>query len=123
MFSRQVLKPEIGREPIYDNLYNEAGRSQHFSCANCNKSVALDIVSCIGRDSHDPETVLGPDQGNYVREHFGILSKSLANGWPFMSIVSCSACGQKHLVYVAVFEPHNGWRQAVLQGITELRST
>lgn len=121
MFGRQVLQPEIGRKPIYDSVYNEAGRSQSFLCANCNTRVALDVVNCMGRNSHDPESVLGPDQGKHVREHFGILSKSLANGWPFLSVASCPACGQDHMVYVALFEPRNGWQQAVLQGITQLQ--
>lgn len=120
MFGRKVLKPEIGRKPIYDSLYNRAGGSQAFNCANCNTVVDLDITDCIGRNAQDPEGVLGENQGKLVREHFGILSKSLANGWPFMSIASCAACGQGHLIYVAVFEPRNGWQQVVLQGVTEL---
>ncbi|MBP6299635.1 MAG: hypothetical protein KA365_04435 [Arenimonas sp.] len=120
MFGRNVLKPEIGRKPIYDNLYNKEGRTQSFSCANCKSTVGVDIVDCIGTNAQDPETVLGPNHGGLVREHFGILGKSLVNGWPFMSVVSCQACGQDHLVYVAVFEPRNGWEQAVLQGISQL---
>lgn len=121
MFGRTVLKPEIGRKPIYDNVHNKEGRSQSFLCAGCYAPVALDIVDCIGRGAHDPESVLGADRGERIREHFGILSKSLANGWPFLTVASCSACGQSHLVYVAVFEPRNGWQQAVLQGITQLQ--
>jgi hypothetical protein len=121
MFGREVLKPEIGRKPVYDNVYNEQGRLQSFFCANCNSRIALDIADCIGRNAHDPESVLGLDQGSKVREHFGILGKSLANGWPLMSVTSCPACGQSHLIYVAMFEPRNGWQQVVLQGITQLQ--
>jgi hypothetical protein len=121
MFGRQVITPEIGRKPIYDSVYDEAGRYQSFLCASCNTHVALDVVKCIGMDSHDPESVLGPDQGEHIRTHFGILNKSLANGWPFVSVASCPACAEDHLVYIAVFEPRNGWQQAVLQGITQFQ--
>ena len=121
MFGREILKPEIGRKPIYDNAHNETGRTQSFACENCGARVVLDIVDCIGRNAHDAESVLGPQEGDQVREHFGILHKSLANGWPFLSVASCPECGRDHLVYVAVFEPRSGWRQAVLQGITELQ--
>ena len=41
--------------------------------------VALDIEQYVGRGL-DPESVLGPENGNAVRAHFGILEKSLANG-------------------------------------------
>jgi hypothetical protein len=111
MFGLEVLKPEIGREPTYDNVYNTKGRSQSFFCAYCNSHVGLDIVDCVGKNAQDPKTVLGPGQGDLVREHFGILSKSLANSWPRMSIASCAACGQGHLIYVAMFEPKNGWQE------------
>jgi hypothetical protein len=121
MFGREILRPEIGRKPIYDNVHNETGRSQSFACANCGARVVLDIVDCIGRNAHDAESVLGPDGGSHVREHFGILRNSLAQGWPLLSVASCPVCGRNHLIYVAVFEPRNGWQQAVLQGITELK--
>lgn len=123
MLSREVLKPEIGREPIYDNVYNTKGRSQSFVCAHCNSRVGLDIVDCVGKNAQDPENVLGSGNGGLVREHFGTLNKSLTNGWPRMSIASCAACGQGHLIYVAMFEPRNGWQQLVLQGITQLQSS
>ncbi len=123
MFGRKVLNPEIGRKPIYDNVYNEAGRSQSFLCANCKTRIPIDLADCIGKNADDPENVLEPRHGEKIREHFGILSKSLANGWPCLSVAGCPSCGQSHLVYVAFFEPRNGWRQVVLQGITELVST
>ncbi len=120
MFGRVILKPEIGREPTYDSVYNREERSQRFSCIHCLTEISVDIVRCIGAEACDPESVLGAENGAKVREHFGILNKSLANGWPFLSIHSCSRCGCQYLVYVAVFEPRNGWEQAVFQGITEL---
>ena len=120
MFGHAVLKPEIGRKPAYDNLYNRAGRHQFFSCVSCGKVVPIDIASCAGQEGHDPETVLGPENGVKVREHFGILSKSLANGWPFLKVHVCPNCENPYIVYVAAFEPHNGWVQVVLQGVSEL---
>ena len=120
MFGREILKPAIGREPTYDSIYNTDGRTQSFACASCNSRVVLDIVDCAGKNAEDPESILGSGQGALVRKHFGILSKSLTNGWPLMSIASCRSCGQGHLIYVAMFEPRNGWRQLVLQGITQL---
>lgn len=121
MFGRDILKPEIGRKPIYDNLHNKDGRAYSFACANCNASVALDIADCAGKNAQDPESVFGSEQGRLIRKHFGILTKSLINGWPLLSVVSCPACGQRHLVYVAMFEPRNGWQQVVLQGISQLQ--
>lgn len=120
MFGRILLKPEIGREPIYDNIYNNDARSQPFTCVNCSHEVPLDVGLCIGADACDPESVLGAEHGDSVRDHFGILKKSLANGWPFVKVHPCPNCGCRYLVYVARFEPRNGWCQGVLQGITEL---
>lgn len=120
MFGRVLLKPEIGRKPVYDSVYNKEGRGQLFICINCSREIPLDVERCIGAEACDPETVLGHDNGNAVREHFGILKKSLENGWPFVKIHACQNCGCRYLVYVAMLEPRNGWCQAVLQGITEL---
>ena len=121
MFGHDVLIPEIGRKPIYDSLCNKEGRSHSFACANCSANVEIDVADCAGKNAQDPESVLGPDLGSLVREHFGILTKSLANGWPLLPIASCPACCQAHLVYVAMLEPRNGWQQVVLQGISQLQ--
>jgi hypothetical protein len=120
MFGRVLLKPELGRKPVYDNVCNKEGRAQSFTCVQCGGRVNLDLVHCIGNEASGPDSVLGPAHGEEVRKHFGILGKSLANGWPFLKVESCPGCGCRYLIYVAVFEPRNGWDQAVLQGITEL---
>lgn len=120
MFGRVLLKPEIGREPVYDSVYNRQGRSQRFTCVSCSCDIPLDIDRCLGVEACDPESVLGPEYGDAVRDHFGILRKSLANGWPFVKVHPCPGCGCRYLVYVAMLEPRNGWQQGVLQGITEL---
>lgn len=119
MFGRDLLRPDLKRKPVYDNLNFRDGRWQTFICAHCHTSIPLDIEQYVGRDE-DPESVLGPANGRAVRIHFGILEKSLANGWPFLKVEICPYCGAKYLVYVAAFEPRNGWSQGVLQGITEL---
>ncbi|MDF3822406.1 hypothetical protein P3G55_21075 [Leptospira sp. 96542] len=120
MFGHIVLKPEIGRSPVYDNVYNKQDSTQVFTCAHCGERISLNVVECAGRKSRDPETVVEPDHGAEIRQHFGILEKSLANGWPRLSTVACAKCDCQYLVYVAAFEPRNGWQQLVLQGITEL---
>ena len=119
MFGRQLLKPDLNRKPIYDNLYNQDGRWQSFMCAQCDERIALDIELYVGH-GQDPESVLGEKNGSAVRSHFGILEKSLANGWPFIRVECCKKCSSTYIVYVAAFEPRNGWSQGVLQGITEL---
>lgn len=64
--------------------------------------------------------MLGSGSGNLVRSHFGILARSLENGWPKVRLQQCTHCQKEFLVYVAEFEPRNGWFQGILQGITEL---
>jgi hypothetical protein len=118
MFGREVLKPDLRREPVYDSVYNRDGRWQSFVCAQCGTPISLDLEHYVG-DGEDPEGVLGPAHEAAVREHFGILEKSLENGWPYIRVEVCANCGASYLVYVAVFEPRNGWCQGVLQGITE----
>lgn len=119
MLGRRILKPDLDRKPVYDNVYNRDGRWQSFICVSCNTEVPVDIEQYVGR-GEDPETVLGPTYGPTVRDHFGILEKSLANGWPYVRVEACASCGAKYLVYVAALEPRNGWCQGILQGITEL---
>lgn len=53
-------------------------------------------------------------------QHFGILERSLLHGWPKVRVEACVSCGVRYLVYIAEFEPRNGWCQGVLQGVTEL---
>ncbi len=120
MFGRVLLKPKIGRKAVYDSVHNLKGRNQRFIRISCSSDIPLDVAKCIGAEARDPEAVLGPAHGDEVLQHFGILSKSLTNGWPFLTVHSCSQCNSTYLVYFAVFEPRNGCRQAVLQGITEL---
>jgi hypothetical protein len=120
MFGRTLLKPEIGRKPAYDSVSNKEGRNQLFTCVQCKHGVPLDLERCIGVEACDPESVLGMEYGDVVRQHFGILRTSLVNGWPFVKVHSCPSCCCRYLIYVAMLEPRNGWCQAVLQGITEL---
>jgi len=122
MFGRQIIKPVIGRKPVYDNVRDRDGRWQSFQCSGCGATVRIDLEDYIGQGA-DPESVLGPDWGEAVRDHFGIFKRSLQNGWPKVRIESCSKCSTRFLVYVAEFEPSNGWCQGVLQGVTELASS
>jgi hypothetical protein len=119
MFGKQILKPDLHRKPVYDSVSNRAGRRQSFACSGCGSSVQLDLEQYIGQPA-DPDTVLGSDEGSAIRNHFGILARSLQNGWPKVRVEPCARCHKQFLVYVAEFEPSNGWCQGVLQGITEL---
>jgi len=119
MFGKQILTPDPNRRPVYDSVSNRAGRKQCFLCIGCGSSVELDLEQYIGQRA-DPECALGPDQGSAIRKHFGILERSLQNGWPKVKLESCDKCHREFIVYVAEFEPSNGWCQGVLQGITEL---
>jgi hypothetical protein len=119
MFGRRILKPDLERKPAYDNVYNRDGRWQSFKCVSCGAPIPVDIEQYVGRGK-DPEAVLGPANGPAVRDHFGILEKSLANGWPYVRVEVCAGCSTQYLVYVAALEPRNGWCQGMLQGITEL---
>lgn len=119
MFGRRIIEPDFERKPVYDNVYHFDGRWQSFPCSQCGASISLDLMNYIGQGA-DPEDVLGREAGDLVRNHFGILRRSLTNGWPKLRVESCTACASRYLVYVAEFEPSNGWCQGVLQGVTEL---
>ena len=80
-------------------------------------------MSIIQNQAYTPERVFEANKEKEVLEHFGILNESLTNGWPYLKIEHCSNCSCGYIVYVAVFEPRNGWIQAVLQGITELMNS
>lgn len=94
MFGRQIIKPDLERKPIYDNVYHRGGRWQSFQCGTCGASVKLDLENYIGHGA-DPEDVLGKEAGNLVRDHFGILRRSLANGWPKVRIECCTECAAR----------------------------
>ena len=119
MFGKQILKPDLHRKPVYDNGFNREGRKQSFKCCGCGASVQLDMEQYVGQ-AVGPETALGPSEESAIIKHFGILERSLQNGWPRVRVEKCTGCDKQFLVYVAEFEPSNGWCQAVLQGITEL---
>jgi hypothetical protein len=119
MLGRVVLKPDLARAPIYDNIYRRGERLQSFRCLSCRCPIEVDFENFIGKPA-SVDAVLGKENGAMVRSHFGILDRSLENGWPKARVEVCAACGKRYLVYVAEFEPRNGWCQGVLQGITEL---
>jgi len=119
VFGRDLVKPDFSRKPVYDNLYGKDGRWQTFNCSRCKSPVPIDLENYVGK-AQDPEVVLDEIDGEAVKQHFGLLTKSLANGWPKFKTERCANCNAEFLVYVAEFEPANGWRQGVLQGITEL---
>lgn len=119
MFGRVIIKPDLSREPTYDNINPVSGQWQNFSCVKCGQSVALDMELYVGKAA-DAESVLGPKHAQEIRRHFGREDKSLRNGWPKFCIELCPHCQTRYLAYVAEFEPRNGWLQATLQGVTEL---
>lgn len=128
MFGRRLLTPDQNRTPAYDSLaaHNagnpETSRWFGFQCANCPEEVKLDLPSYVGTYS-DQESVLGAAQAELIRLHFGLRDgKSLAEGWPKFRVETCRHCSASYLVYIAVFEPANGWYKIVPQGITQLPS-
>ena len=115
MIGRKLLEPKLDRALDYDSIYKKNGRIQQFNCINCTCFVSVDIL--VGEN---PEAVLGSNNGSAVRAHFDILENSLLNGWPLLKIECCKHCNTQYLIYIASFEPRNGWVQNILQGITEL---
>jgi len=88
----------------------------------CNSALAVNLPSYIG-NYQDRKDVLGPEQSEAIRVHFGLRAdQSLIDGWPKFRVESCERCGCKYLVYVAVQEPANGWFRIVPQGVTQLPS-
>jgi hypothetical protein len=119
MFGVTILKPDLKREPSYDSASPDSGRHYHFSCV-CGALLEIDLPSYIGTYS-DRETVLGEEHSEEIRVHFGLRQdRSLINGWPKFRVETCAKCKSKYLVYVAVFEPANGWFKIVPQGILQL---
>lgn len=118
MFSRVIKEPELSRVPSYDSV-TRCGRFQSFNCVRCARAISIDFENYMGKHA-DPETVLGSEHGEAVRKHFGILERSLRNGWPKVRVEPCPSCDATYLVYIAEFEPKNSWFQGVLQGVTEL---
>lgn len=119
MLGASILKPDISREPTYDSCSHDKGRYYNFSCT-CGSTLTIDLPSYIGT-YQDPENVLGPEMVEEVRLHFGLRNdRSLVNGWPKFRVETCAKCSISFLVYVAVFEPANGWFKIVPQGITQL---
>jgi hypothetical protein len=119
MFGEAILKPDLNRTPSYDSLKPEKGKIYEFKCI-CGELNKIDVPSYIG-DYQDRERVLGEENSEEIRKHFGLRSdRSLINGWPKFRIEKCLNCEAKYLVYIAVFEPANGWFQVVPQGITQI---
>jgi hypothetical protein len=118
MFSRVIIEPDLSRVPSYDSVTRH-GRFQSFNCVRCGRAISIDFEKYIGKHA-DPETVLGNEHGEAVMLHFGILERSLRNGWPKVRIEDCASCDATYLVYIAEFEPRYSWFRGVLQGVTEL---
>jgi hypothetical protein len=121
MLGASVLKPDLHREPTYDSGLPDKGRCYSFACTcTCTSTLTIDLPSYIGT-YQDREEVLGPEMAEELRVHFGLRSdRSLVNGWPKFRVETCTNCSACFLVYVAVFEPANGWYKIVLQGITQV---
>jgi hypothetical protein len=121
MFGPSILKPDLNRKPSYDseNPRVGVGKVYRFKCL-CGSVMEIDLPSYIGR-YEDRETILGKENSDAIRTHFNLRQdRSLDDGWPKFRIETCNICGRKYLVYVAVFEPANGWYKIVPQGITQL---
>jgi hypothetical protein len=119
MFGVSILKPDLNRKPSYDSATPEIGRHFQFACT-CGTSIELDLPSYID-NYQDRETILGIENAENIRAHFGLRQdRSLINGWPKFRVETCAKCKAQYLVYVAVFEPANGWFKIVPQGITQL---
>lgn len=119
MLGASVLKPDLHREPTYDTGLPDKGRYYSFSCT-CTSPLVIDLPSYIGT-YQDREEVLGPEMAEELRVHFGLRNdRSLVNGWPKFRVETCPKCNARFLVYVAVFEPTNGWYKIVPQGITQV---
>lgn len=119
MFGVSILKPDLNRKPSYDSAKAEVGKYFRFNCT-CGTSIEFDLPSYIG-NYQDRETILGAENSEKIRVHFELRhDRSLINGWPKFRIETCTNCKEHYLVYVAVFEPANGWFKIVPQGITQL---
>ena len=119
MFGEVILVPELNREPQFDSSSPDIAQHYEFDCL-CGYKINLNLPSYIG-DYLDHEDVLGPENAEVARDHFGLRKdRSLVSGWPKLRIESCPKCAERFLVYVSVFEPANGWYKIVPQGITQL---
>lgn len=119
MLGCSLLGPDKSRTPQYDVVNNPNGRFYTFGCIKCKVTLQLDLNKYLGQCS-DAQSILGAENENLVKEHFGLAVKTLNNGWPRFRVEQCKNCKAQYLVYVAAFEPRNGWHQLVVQGITEL---
>ena len=121
MFSESILKPDLNRKPIYDSSKSDINKYYKYQCT-CGESMSLDLPSYIG-DYQDRENILGAKNSEAIREHFNLRhDNSLINGWPKFRVEICNNCKTQYLVYVAVFEPANGWFKIVPQGITQINA-
>jgi hypothetical protein len=114
----RVIPVDRSRAPDDDSL--EKHKPLALKCSHCSSPIVLDLRSF---NSHfqTPEAVLGSESAAAVREHFELRSdRSLTDGWPKLRRESCSACGAQFLICVMEHEPHNGWHQWTLRGVTKL---
>jgi len=122
IFGTRVLVPDPTRDPVYDSTSARPEEYFRFGCVTCNSTLAINLPSYIG-NYQDSESVLGPEQSEAIRVHFGLRAdRSLIDGWPKFRVESCGRCRCNYLVYVAVHEPANGWFRIVPQGVTQLPS-
>jgi hypothetical protein len=115
----RVVCPDPARGPVRDTVNMPHGIVE-FPCGSCGEHVSLDL-STFNDDYGTPEEVLDPDLGPMVREHFELrVDRQLLEGWPKLRVEAWRACGAEYLVCVIEDEPHNGWHQWTLRGITAL---
>ena len=119
LFGKSILIPDRNREPLYDSSKQFENQFYSFKC-KCETTINLNLPSYIGNYS-DRDKVLGEENSELIRLHFNLRSdNSLINGWPKFRVEIYTICRKKYLVYIAVFEPANGWYKIIPQGISEI---
>lgn len=119
-FGRIILRPSPAREPAYDSQ-EACAAGYTFPCAECETPVTLDLPGLLERAGD--ERMLGGTEADRIREHFefNLVGKAHDGGGPRIAVERCRRCGTRHLVYLGVREPANGWYRVTVQGITELK--
>lgn len=116
---QRIVSPDQARAPVRDTLHAPDALFA-FACRSCGHTIALNPETYNGTYS-DSDRVLGEGRGNEVRHHFQLMGdRSLAQGWPKLRIEGCASCDARYVVCVMEHEPHNGWYQWSVRGVTAL---